>query len=76
MTDALFGMRAKWPFLAELRPPRLDCFVECIPMPLVLLLVAFYFDPPPDIKPEWTTVMELELGAPQPRDAGPTLFVY
>ena len=45
-------------------------------MPLVLLLVAFCFDPPPDIKPEWTTVMELELGAPHPRDAGPTLLVW
>ena len=76
ITDALLGMRAKWPFLAELSPPRLDCFVECIPTPLVLLLVAFYFDPPPDINPVWTTVIELELGAPHPRDAGPTLLVW
>ena len=69
------GMRAKWLALVELRPPRLDCLVEWWPIPLVLLLVGFYFDPPPDMKPECTTVMEFELGAP-PRDAGPTLLVY
>ena len=78
ITDALLGMRAKWLALVELRPPRLDCFVECMPIPPELvLLAAFCLDdpPPPDMKPEWTTVIELELGAPQPREAGPTLLV-
>jgi len=70
-------MRAKCPFFAELRPPRLDCLVECSPIPLVLLFVYFCFDPlPPDMKPECTTVIELELGATPPRDAGPTLLVW
>ena len=41
-------------------------------MPDVLWLAGFYFDPPL-MKPEWTTVMELELGAPL--EAGPTLLV-
>ena len=48
-----------------------------MPIPLALLLLAaFCLDPPPDMKPECTTVIELELGAPQPREAGPTLLVW
>ena len=69
-------MRAKWPFLAELRPPLLDGFELCKPVPLVLLLVDFYLELPPLMKPEWTTWIEFELGAPLPRDGGPTLLVW
>lgn len=67
------GMRAKWLPLVEFTPPSDDCFVECRPIPDVLWLLADFCLEPPDIKPVWTTVIELLLGAP-PRLAGPTLF--
>ena len=72
----LLGMRAKWLAFVELRPPRLDCLEVCRPIPLVLLFVDFCLELPPLMKPECTTVIELELGAPPPRDAGPTLLVW
>ncbi len=70
MTEAL-GMRAKWLAFVEFRPPNDDGLVECNPMPEVLWLADFCFELPL-IKPEWTTVIELELGAPLL--AGPTLL--
>ena len=62
--------------MVELRPPRLDCLVEWSPIPDVLWLLADFCLEPPDMKPECTTVIELELGALLPRLAGPTLFVW
>lgn len=57
----------------EFKPLMDDGLVEWSPIPEVLWLVGFYFEPPL-IKPVWTTVIEFELGAP-PLEAGPTLLV-
>ena len=57
--------------MVEFRPPREEGLVWWSPMPDVLWFADFCFEFYP-MKPECTTVIKLELGAP--RLAGPTLL--